>query len=178
MVKRISFHDQIRRNKTKSFLLAFLVFLLFIALAYVIGWIYDPSLIFIFVIVALVIALSQTLYAYFGGDKLVLKITGAKPAEKPKYAHLINTVEGLAIAAGIPKPKVYVIQNPDLNAFATGRDPKHSSVAFTTGLIEKLNRTELEGVIAHELSHIKNYDIRFATMIAVLVFHIRSVTQL
>jgi heat shock protein HtpX len=96
-------------------------------------------------------------------------MSGAKEAQKPEHAYLINTVEGLSIAAGIPMPKVYVIEDTALNAFATGRDPKNSYVAVTSGLLKKLNRQELEGVLAHEISHIKNYDIRVMMLAAVMV---------
>ncbi|MFH1510467.1 MAG: M48 family metallopeptidase, partial [Candidatus Woesearchaeota archaeon] len=99
----------------------------------------------------------------------VLSISKAKPANKQEHAYLVNTVEGLAIAAGIPTPKAYVIQEESINAFATGRDPKHASIAVTTGALRKLKRAELEGVIAHEMSHIKNYDIRIMMLVAVLV---------
>lgn len=91
------------------------------------------------------------------------------PADRRKYPHLVNSVEGLAIAAGIPTPKIYVIDDSAINAFATGRDPKHASVTVTTGAIKRLKRDELEGVIAHELSHVKNYDIRMMMFVVVLV---------
>ncbi|MFH1448656.1 MAG: M48 family metallopeptidase, partial [Candidatus Micrarchaeota archaeon] len=107
--------------------------------------------------------------SYYYSDKIVLRISGATPAEKKKYPHLVNTVEGIAIAAGLPVPKIYVIEDPAPNAFATGRDPHHSAVAFTTGLLNMMDRYELEGVIAHEMSHIKNYDIRLATFAVVMV---------
>jgi heat shock protein HtpX len=96
-------------------------------------------------------------------------MSGAHPADGPEYAHLVNSVEGIAIAAGLPKPRVYVIDDSAPNAFATGRDPEHAVVCVTTGLFEKMNRVELEGVIGHEMSHIKNYDIRFSTMVVVMV---------
>jgi heat shock protein HtpX len=112
------------------------------------------------------------------GDKVVLKSTGAKPADPVKHAYLVNTVEGLALAAGIPKPKLYVILNKDINAFATGRDPKHASIAVTQGAVDNLNRQELEGVLAHEMSHIGNYDIRFFTLIAVFVGLIAIISHL
>ncbi len=166
---KVSFFDQARKNRIKSIILFCLVVPVFILLAYVIGQIYNPELTFFFITIASLIAIIQIFVGYYYGDKVILKITNAKPATKPKYTHLINVVEGLSIAAGIPTPKVYVIENPDLNAFATGRDPKHASIAITTGLLEKLNRTELEGVIGHELSHIKNLDIRFMTLVSVII---------
>jgi heat shock protein HtpX len=171
MAERVSFHDQISKNTLNSVLLIALVIGIALLLGWVIGMIYDPAISILFVIFALVIALAQILYSYNYGDKVVLKVTGARPANEQnvKEKHLVNVVEGLAIAAGIPKPKVYVIDSKEMNAFATGKDPDHASIAITTGLMEKLNRAELEGVIGHELSHVRNYDIRFATLVAVAV---------
>ncbi len=121
------------------------------------------------VAVAGVIAAAGAWGSYYYSDQLVLSISGAHPADREQYPHLYNTVEGLAIAAGVSAPKVYLIDDTAPNAFATGRDPEHAAVAVTTGLLDKLNRLELEGVIAHEMSHIQNYDIRVATLTAVLV---------
>jgi heat shock protein HtpX len=103
------------------------------------------------------------------GDQVVLRTTGAKPAEGHEHIYLRDTVEGLSIAAGIPPPEVYVVPSAEINAFATGRDPEHSSVAVTTGLLSVLDREELEGVLAHEVSHIRNRDVSFMTLVAVLV---------
>ena len=100
---------------------------------------------------------------------MVLKMTGAKPVTKKENPYLYHTVEGLAIAAGVPTPKAYIINDSALNAFATGKDPKHASIVVTSGLLEKMNRQELEGVIAHEMSHVKNYDIRIMMLAVVLV---------
>jgi heat shock protein HtpX len=109
------------------------------------------------------------LFSYYGGDKAALSISNAKPADPRVHAFLINTVEGLAIAAQIPKPKVYVIPDQSINAFATGRDPDHASLAVTQGALDKLKRNELEGVIAHEMGHIKNYDMRLMMIVVILV---------
>jgi len=119
----------------------------------------------------MVIIFVYTYGSYNYGDRVVLAATKAKPVKEGdrRYIHLINAVEGLSIAGGIPKPKIYVIESDDINAFATGKGPKNASVAVTTGLLKNLKRDEIEGVIGHELSHIKNYDIRFATLVAVLV---------
>lgn len=129
------------------------------------GWEYNG---FITTLSAL-IAVSFSLSSYWYSDKIALSLSGAKEANYEQYPYLHNVVEGVAIAAGIPKPKVYVINDPSPNAFATGRNPNNSAIAVTTGLLELLNRTELEGVIAHEISHIKNYDILLATIAAILV---------
>ena len=164
-----NFFDEERKNKIKSIILIFLVIPFFILLAYIIGEIYNPSMTFFFIAIASIIAIAQILISYYNGDKLILKITHAKPVAKPKYTRLINIVQGLSIAAGIPPPKVYVIESGDINAFATGRDPQHASVAVTTGLLENLNKEEIEGVIGHELSHIKNFDIKFMMLVSVLI---------
>ncbi|MFQ6020877.1 MAG: M48 family metallopeptidase [Candidatus Aenigmatarchaeota archaeon] len=166
---KVSLFDQIQRNKRNSLFLVIFVFLILTLLVYVISLALAPGLSIILVIIGFILIISHIYYSYNHGDKVVLKAVNAKPADERKHRYLIDTVEGLAIAAGIPKPKVYVIENKELNAFATGKDPKHASIAVTTGLIEKLNRSELEGVIGHEMSHIRNYDIRFATLVAVLV---------
>ncbi|MCW1297026.1 MAG: M48 family metallopeptidase [Candidatus Parvarchaeota archaeon] len=168
-MERISFYEQIEKNKRDSIFLVILVFIFLLALFYVISLIFAPELSAIFIIFAFIIAISYIFISYNYGDEIVLAATDAKPANEREHAYLINTVEGLSIAAGIPKPKVYVIESDEMNAFATGKDPAHSSIAVTTALLKNLNRMELEGVIGHEISHIKNYDIRFATLVAVLV---------
>jgi heat shock protein HtpX len=119
--------------------------------------------------IALAIGTLLALGSYFGGDSLVLSVSGAKDVDLTTAPQLMNVVQELAIAANVPMPKVYVIDDTAPNAFATGRDPKHASVAITTGLLEKLDREELQGVIGHELSHVRNLDIRFAMIVGVLV---------
>lgn len=115
------------------------------------------------------IALLIAVWGYNSGDSLVLSVSEAHPADPEQYKDLYNIVESLAIGAGIPMPKVYVMQDEALNAFATGRDPQHASIAITTGLLKKLDKLEVEGVIAHELSHVRNYDTRLMLITAVLV---------
>lgn len=117
---------------------------------------------------AVVFAVLSAIGSYYYSDKIVIAMSRARPATREEYAHLVNSVEGLALAAGIPVPKIYVIDDTAPNAFATGRNPEHGVIAVTTGLLQKLNRVELEGVIAHEMSHIKDYDIRLMTLVAVL----------
>jgi heat shock protein HtpX len=160
-------YSQIGANKRNSILLFILFFILIGAVAYFVNLIFFQG--YLFIIFAAVIAIIFSLISYYSGDKIVLSMVKAKEANKKDHAYLINTVEGLAIAAGIPKPKVYIIPGQQINAFATGRTPNNSSVAFTEGSLQKLNRQELEGVIAHELSHIKNYDIRVMVLASVLV---------
>ena len=118
---------------------------------------------------AILVALIASFSSYYYSDKIVLAMSHARPASREEYLQLNNVVEGLCIAAGLPQPKIYVIDDTAPNAFATGRNPQNSVVAVTTGLLQKLNRTELEGVIAHELSHIKNYDILLQTLTVVMV---------
>jgi len=168
-MSKINIQDQIASNKRKSIFLVSIVFLSLVFLSYVIGLIYDPSLAYFFVIFACVFSILFIIFSYYNSDKIVLSITNARPATRKEHRYLVNVVEGLAIAAGVPTPKIYVIDSNEINAFATGRDPQHSVICVTTGLMKILNRSELEGVIAHEMSHIQNYDVRFATLVAVLV---------
>ena len=170
-MKKTTFYDEIGRNKRNSILLGILIFSFLIGLVYIISQILAPELSLMFLIFAGIFMLIYTYSSYMYGDKVVLASTKAKLIKEDdrRYTHLINVVDGLSIAAGIPKPKIYVIESDEINAFATGRNPKHSSVAVTTGLLKNLKRDEIEGVIGHELSHIRNYDIRFATFVAVLV---------
>lgn len=127
---------------------------------------------------AVVISFFMTLVSYFKGDKIALASTGAKLIEKKDNPYIYRMVENLCITAGMPVPKVHIIDSPALNAFATGRDPEHASIAFTTGIIDALENEELEGVIAHELSHIKNYDIRVMTIVVVLVGAIALISDM
>jgi len=168
-MQKISFLDQIAKNKRNSIFLTIFVVAFVAALVYVIIRLLFPGFALVFLAFALVVMISHASVSYTYGDQIVLKATGAKPADPVQHAYLINTVEGLSIAAGIPPPKVYVVDNEEINAFACGKDPKHASIAVTTGALKNLNRTELEGVVGHEMSHIANYDIRFMTLVAVLV---------
>ncbi|MEY2452813.1 MAG: heat shock protein HtpX [Acidimicrobiaceae bacterium] len=121
------------------------------------------------VVIAFVIAIGLSAVSYWKSDAVALRMSRARPADPVEYARLHNIVEGLCIAAGLPKPRVFIVDDEAPNAFATGRDPKHAAIAVTTGLLEKMNRVELEGVLAHELSHIKNYDILVSTIAVTLV---------
>ena len=143
----------------------FLIFV--IALGYLLAWYFNSPII---LVIAVIIAVTQSLVSYYYSDSITLAVSGAKevPRKEPFLA-LHRIVENLSIAGGLPKPKIYLIEDSAPNAFATGRDPKHASIAVTSGLLDKLNKTELEGVIAHELSHVGNYDIRLMTIIVVLV---------
>jgi heat shock protein HtpX len=121
------------------------------------------------VVIAFLIAAGGAFASYWKSDAVALRRSRARPADRAEYPRLHNLVEGLCIAGGLPKPRLYVIDDDAPNAFATGRDPKHAAVAVTTGLLERMNRIELEGVLAHELSHVKNYDILVSTLAVTLV---------
>ncbi|MEO8264422.1 MAG: M48 family metalloprotease [Ilumatobacteraceae bacterium] len=129
-------------------------------------------------IAALVFSGAMAFASYWKADAIALAVSRAKPADPQQYQRLHNLVEGLCIAAGLPKPRVYIVEDPAPNAFATGRNPKHAAIAVTTGLLEKLNRVELEGVIAHELSHVRNYDILVSTLAVTLVGSIALLTNI
>jgi heat shock protein HtpX len=160
-------YEQITSNKRKSFLLvAFFLGLIFV-LAYVLAELAgmgNGGL-----IAALLIAGAISFMSYYGSDNITLAISHARPATKEEFPHLYNVVEGLAIAAGVPAPRCYVIDDTAPNAFATGHSPKNSVICVTTGLLEKMNRVELEGVVSHEMSHIKNLDIRLMTLTVVMI---------
>ena len=168
-MERRSFHDEIKRNRRKSIILASTLSLLIIALVYAFAYIFAPEYLYIVLPMSFLFVIVYSYSSWMYGDQVVLRTTGAKPAEGHEHIYLRDTVEGLSIAAGIPPPEVYVVPSEEINAFATGRDPEHSSVAVTTGLLSVLDREELEGVLAHEVSHIRNRDVSFMTLVAVLV---------
>ena len=166
-----TFYDQIAANRRNSLLLALFVIALFGALGFAIGYAIAGSTSGALVVMAVAILFGGLAAAgsYFAGDSVVLSVSGAKEVDDTSAPQLMNVVREMAIAANIPMPKVYTIDDTAPNAFATGRDPKHASVAITTGLLEKLDREELQGVMGHELSHVRNFDIRFSTVVGVLV---------
>ncbi len=128
-------------------------------------------------LIALVISAAIAFGSYWKADAVALRVSRAHPADPEQYQRLHNIVEGLCIASGLPKPRIYIVDDPAPNAFATGRNPQHAAIAVTTGLLEKLNRVELEGVLAHELSHIRNYDILVGTLAVTLVGAIAILTD-
>lgn len=158
------------QNKEANIRKTFLLFVLFLGIVIGLGWffsqIYGDSSI---LVIAVVFSVGMSLVSYWYSDKIVLKMAHAKPVTKENARDLYNTVENLSIAAGLPLPKIYIIEEVAPNAFATGRNPEHAVVAVTTGLLAKLNKTELEGVLAHELSHIGNRDMLVSTMAVILV---------
>ncbi len=159
--------NEIRKNKFKTVLLFFLFFVFIMLVGLALKYIFSFSG-FGILFFAGFFAVIFAIVGYYTGDKIVLATSRATLADENKYQHLHNLVEGLSISAGIPKPKVYVIPDVSPNAFATGRSPKHSSVAVTEGLLKILNREELEAVIAHEISHIQNQDIKIMTLVTIL----------
>lgn len=169
-------YQQIASNKRRSALLIFgfvlLVVLVGLTVGYLIGGGPTTS------IIAFLIAAVMAFVSYWKSDRIALAVSRAVPADPATYQRLHNLVEGLCIAGGLPKPKVYVINDPAPNAFATGRNPQNAAIAVTTGLLEKMNRVELEGVVAHELSHIRNYDILVSTIAVTLVGSIALMTDL
>jgi len=158
--------NQVDRNKRRSIFLIFFFILIVAGLGWLFSYIYNSYSILIF---AVIFATIQSFVGYFAGDSIVLATAGAQEIKKNDNPVLWRVVENLAITSGLPMPKVYIINDPAPNAFATGRDPEHASVAVTTGLLEVLEKPELEGVIAHEMSHVGNYDIRLMTIVAILV---------
>ncbi|MEO5939568.1 MAG: zinc metalloprotease HtpX [Candidatus Limnocylindrales bacterium] len=166
-----TFYNQIGENKRNSLVLALIVIALFGALGFAIGYAIAGSAAGALVVtaIALVFGGLAAVGSYFAGDSIVLSVSGAKEVDETSAPQLLNVVREMSLAANIPMPKVYVIDDTAPNAFATGRDPKHASVAITTGLLEKLDREELQGVMGHELSHVRNFDIRFAMIVGVLV---------
>ena len=160
-------YNQIDSNKRKTWFLIAIFVAIIALIGYVVGYIYDYGNGAL--LAALIFSAAMALLSYYGGDKVALISTGAKAISETDNQYIFHLVENLCITAGLPMPKIYLISDPAINAFATGRDPKHASIAVTTGAVEKLTNEELEGVIAHELSHIKNFDIRLMTIVIVLV---------
>jgi heat shock protein HtpX len=166
-----TFRERIAVNRRNSLILI-AAFLAFVAVfGYVIGWAWigDPVGAIFGLVLAFIVGIVTGLATYYGGDRMVLAASRAREISHDEAPVLFNVVEEMAIAAGLSMPKVYIIDDSAPNAFATGRDPEHASVAVTSGLLEKLNRDELQGVIAHEMSHVGNFDIRYAMLVGILV---------
>jgi heat shock protein HtpX len=168
--------DLIRSNKRKSVALIACFVLLLCAVGAAVGVLVGYGV--YGTLAALVFSGVMAAASYWKADVIALRMSRAVPADPDEYRRLHNLVEGLCIASGLPKPGVYIVHDPAPNAFATGRDPKHAALAVTTGLLEKMNRVELEGVLAHELSHIRNYDILVSTLAVTLVGSIALLTDL
>lgn len=170
-------YTQIKHNKLKSVILIIGFIAFIIGLGIVLSYAYEGGS--GGMILAVIISVVMALFSYYAGDKVALLTNGAHgPIKQEDNPYLYRLVENLAITAGLPMPKVYLITDPAANAFATGRDPEHASVAVTTGILELLKNEELEGVLAHELSHIKNYDIRLMTVVIICVGIINLLAQI
>lgn len=163
----MTIYSQISSNKQKTFLIFALFIALFTGFFYLVGLYYGDQNGYL--TLGLIISLSTSVFSYFFSDTVVLHSVKARPARKEEHFDFYTAGENMALAAGIPMPKLYVVDDPSPNAFATGRDPKHAVVCATTGLLGMMDRAELEGVVAHELSHIKNYDVLVMTVVSVLV---------
>ena len=159
--------EVIAANKRRSALLIAAFVLLTVAVGAALGMLFGNGL--TGTVIALIIAGAMSFGSYWKADAIALAVSRAKPADPVEYRRLHNLVEGLCIASGLPKPRVYIVDDPAPNAFATGRNPKHAAIAVTTGLLDKMDRVELEAVLAHELSHIRNYDILVSTLAVTLV---------
>lgn len=167
-------YEATAENKRKSFAIVFLFVIFTTTVIYVLGrafsyWVGIDSGGFGFVGIALIVSGFMSLTSYYYSDRIVLSISKARPADKVSEANFYSACENMSIVSGLPMPKLYVIDDTAMNAFATGRDPNHAVIAATTGLINKLDKTEIEAVVAHEMSHIKNYDTRLMSIVAVMV---------
>jgi len=169
-------NDLIASNKRRTVFLIFSFVVILVAVGSAAGLVLGNPV--IGTVFALIISSVMSVTSYWKSDVIALAVSRAKPADEIEYKRLHNLVEGLCIAGGLPKPRIYVIDDPAPNAFATGRNPKNAAVAVTSGLLEKLDRVELEGVLAHELSHIRNYDILVSTLAVTLVGTIALLTDI
>lgn len=174
----VSFYDQISRNKRKSFFLILAIFIVFLVLGYVISFAFSPGYFFIIMIISIIISIFYIWISYYNSDKIAIASVHAHLARGSEYKEYHSVVEGLTVASGLPMPKLYVMKSPQINAFASGRDPNHAVICVTKGALDKLDRDELEGVLAHEMSHIANYDIRFMTIASVMVGMIAIVSEI
>lgn len=178
MVERISFEDQITANKLRSWLLIGTIFIVFLALGFIVSQLFDPSYFFFVMIFSIIFSLSYIVFSYYNSDKIALASVRARPASRTEHRLFFHAAENMALASGLPLPRLYVMNSAEINGFASGRDPKHAVICMTTGALEKLNKQELEGVIAHEMSHIANFDIRYMTLTAVLIGMISMIAEL
>ncbi len=161
-------------NVAKTWVLMAVFLCIVVALGWVASWYFNSSVV---LYIAVAFALATNIWSYWNSDKVAIALSRAVPADPVEFVELHRLVENLAITAGLPKPRVYIINDPSPNAFATGRDPKHAAVAVTTGLLQIMNKTELEGIVAHELSHVGNRDILVSTIAVVLVGFVALVSD-
>ena len=178
MTQKIDFRDQISRNKWKSYLLLAIIFIVFVGFGYVISFAFNPGFFFLIMIISIVFSLSYILISYYNSDKIAIASVRAKKASREHYKEYYDLVEGLTISSGMPMPKLYIMNSPNINAFASGRDPKNAVICVTTGMLEKLDKKEIEGVLAHELGHVANFDIRYMTLATVMVGMIAIISEM
>ena len=175
-VQHTSFEAEIRRNRRRTALVLAAFFVLIVVVGLAVDLLVQGGL--VVAVVALGFAAVMAWVSYFKSDTVALTVSRARPADGPEFRRYHNLVEGLCIAAGLPKPRLYVVDDPAPNAFATGRNPEHAAIAVTTGLLATMNRVELEGVLAHELAHVKNYDILIQTVAVVAVGAVALISDL
>ncbi len=175
---RIDFRDQISSNKRKSFFLMIFIFAVFVLFGYVISKAFEPGLFFMIMIISIVISLSYIWISFYNSDKIAIASVRAKKASREHYKQYYSLVEGLTIASGMSMPKLYIMHSNQINAFASGRNPENAVICVTTGMLEKLDKKEIEGVLAHELGHVANYDIRYMTLVTVMVGMIAIVSEM
>ena len=176
--QRLSFHEEIAKNKRNSIFLIMGILIVFISLTYSIAYIMGGPYFFIILIFGIIFSMVYVITGFYNSDKLAIAASGARLAPQEQYRQYHNLVEGLCLASGLPKPRLYIMNSQQINAFASGRDPAHAVICVTEGALQKLTKQELEGVLAHELSHIANYDIRFMTLTAVLVGMIAIISEI
>ncbi len=177
-MKKIDFRDQISSNKRKSFFLMIVVAIVLVVLGYVISMAFAPEYFFLIMIIAIIFSLGYTWFSFYNSASIAIASVGAKEAKRSEFPDYYRLVESLVVASNLPLPKLYIMKSKQINAFASGRDPKHAVVCVTTGALEKLDRRELEGVLAHELGHIANYDIRYITLVTVMVGMVAIISQI
>ncbi len=175
---RIDFRDQIARNKRKSVFLMFSVIVFLVLLGWVISMALNPVYFTLIMVIAIIFSIVYVVAGYYNSDKIAIASVGAKKADRTKHKDFYSLVEGLTIASGLPMPKLFVMPSKQINAFASGRDPNHAVICVTEGALDKLERRELEGVLAHELGHVGNYDMRYMTTVAVLVGMVAIISQM
>jgi len=176
-IKKVDFRDQIASNKVKSVILLICVVLVLIGLGFVIALAFRVDM-FIMLIFSTILSLFYVWITYAFSDKIALASVGAQKADPRRHKQLYDAVENMSIASGMPMPRVYIMPGAQINAFATGKNPEKSVICVTEAALEKLNKQELEGVVGHEMSHIANYDIKFVTLVAVVVGAISIFSQI
>lgn len=177
-MKRIDFRDQIASNKRKSFFLMLLVSIILVVLGYSISMAFSPEYFFIIMIITIIFSTGYVYFSFYNSHKIAIKVTNSKFAKRNEYSDYYRLVESLIVASGLPMPKLYIMKSDGINAFASGRNPKNAVISVTTGALKKLSRRELEGVLAHELGHVANYDIRFITLVSIMVGMVAIISQI